>query len=116
MNSLDIPALNTFFLLLSGVALTWVQYALISGGFLEVSFGFMVLFAYAVFFMISQWHEYLVAFHQVNDSVFGSSMYILTAFHGGHVFIGTVFLFVCFLRFIAGHFSPNNYLALTLAA
>jgi cytochrome c oxidase subunit 3 len=57
-----------------------------------------------------------VAFHQVNDSVFGSSMYILTVFHGGHVFIGTLFLFVCLIRFLLGHFKTVSYLALTLAA
>lgn len=66
--------------------------------------------------MLSQWHEYVVAFHQVNDSVFGSSMYILTMFHGFHVFIGSLFLFVCLIRFILGHFKTVSYLALTLAA
>ena len=45
--------------------------------------------------MLSQWHEYAVAFHQVNDAVFGSTLYILTMFHGGHVLIGTLFLLVC---------------------
>lgn len=66
--------------------------------------------------MMSQWHEYVVAFHQVNDSVFGSTMYILTMFHGAHVLIGSLFLFICLVRFALGHFRPTNYLALTLAA
>lgn len=116
MNSLQIPVNNTLFLLASGVALTWAQYGVIGGQFKEVIFGFIVLFVYAIYFMLSQWHEYVVAFHQVNDSVFGSSMYILTMFHGGHVLIGSIFLFVCFVRFLLGHFQPVNYLALTLAA
>lgn len=116
MNSLDIPIVNTVFLLASGAALTWAQYGLIAGRTMDVLSGFLVLFLYSLFFMMSQWHEYVVAFHQVNDSVFGSSMYILTMFHGGHVLIGTIFLFVCFVRFLLGHFGPVNYLALTLAA
>ena len=95
MNSLEIPIANTIFLLASGAALTWTQYGLIGGQSRDVLAGFIVLFFYAVYFMISQWHEYVVAFHQVNDSVFGSSMYILTMFHGGHVLIGSLFLFVC---------------------
>lgn len=116
MNSLQIPVNNTLFLLASGVALTWAQYGIIGGQSKEVILGFVVLFVYAVYFMLSQWHEYVVAFHQVNDSVFGSSMYILTMFHGGHVVIGSIFLFVCFVRFLLGHFRPVSYLALTLAA
>lgn len=116
MNSLEIPIANTIFLLASGAALTWTQYGLIGGQSRDVLLGFIVLFFYAVYFMLSQWHEYVVAFHQVNDAVFGSSMYILTMFHGGHVLIGSLFLFVCLVRFILGHFRPVSYLALTLAA
>lgn len=116
MNNLNIPIANTIFLLASGAALTWLQYGLIAGDSREVLLGFIVLFTYSVYFMLSQWHEYVVAFHQVNDSVFGSSMYILTMFHGAHVFIGTLFLFVCCVRFILGHFKTTSYLALTLAA
>jgi heme/copper-type cytochrome/quinol oxidase subunit 3 len=116
MNSLDIPIFNTVFLLASGAALTWAQYGIIGGQHKDVTLGFVVLFIYAIFFMMSQWQEYAVAFHQVNDSVFGSSMYILTMFHGAHVMIGSLFLFICFLRFLLGHFRPVSYLALTLAA
>jgi heme/copper-type cytochrome/quinol oxidase subunit 3 len=116
MNNLGIPIVNTIFLLASGAALTWAQYGLIGGLTKEVILGFTTLFIYAVFFMLSQWHEYMVAFHQVNDSVFGSSMYILTMFHGAHVLIGSLFLFICFIRFLLGHFKTVSYLALTLTA
>lgn len=116
MNGLGIPIVNTIFLLASGAALTWAQYGIIGGQSRDVMFGFIVLFIYAIFFMLSQWHEYVVAFHQVNDSVFGSTMYILTMFHGAHVLIGSVFLFICFIRFLLGHFKTVSYLALTLAA
>jgi len=116
MNGLGIPIVNTIFLLASGAALTWAQYSIIGGQSRDVILAFAVLFAYAVYFMLSQWHEYVVAFHQVNDSVFGSTMYILTMFHGAHVLIGSIFLFICFIRFLLGHFKTVSYLALTLAA
>jgi len=116
MNGLGIPIANTVFLLASGAALTWAQYGIIGGQSRDVMLGFTVLFAYAIYFMLSQWHEYVVAFHQVNDAVFGSTMYILTMFHGAHVLIGSVFLFICFIRFLLGHFKTVSYLALTLAA
>lgn len=65
--------------------------------------------------MFFQWYEYAVAFHQVNDSTFGSTLYILTMFHGGHVLIGSIFLFVCLIRSLLGHLRPSSYLSLTLA-
>ncbi|RZL35809.1 MAG: hypothetical protein EOP00_30050 [Pedobacter sp.] len=54
MNSLGIPIANTVFLLASGAALTWAQYGLIGGQSRDVLLGFIVLFIYAVFFMVSQ--------------------------------------------------------------
>jgi heme/copper-type cytochrome/quinol oxidase subunit 3 len=54
MNSLDIPIANTIFLLASGAALTWLQYGLIAGQYREVLLGFIVLFMYSVYFMMSQ--------------------------------------------------------------
>lgn len=116
MNNLHVPMGNTAFLLLSGAALTWMQYGLIAGIFFEVFCGFFFTFMFAIFFMISQWHEYIIAFHQVNDSVFGSTMYVLTAFHGMHVIVGTIFLAVCLIRFLLGHFETTNFLGVTLAA
>lgn len=115
MNSLYIPVANTIFLLLSGAALTWLQYGILAGIYREVISGFIFLFGYALLFVACQWIEYVEAFHQVNDSVFGSTMYVLTAFHGAHVIIGTIMLFVCLLRFYLGHFKSTGYLAITLA-
>jgi heme/copper-type cytochrome/quinol oxidase subunit 3 len=54
MNNLGIPTVNTIFLLASGAALTWAQYGLIGGQTREVVLGFIVLFVYAIFFMMSQ--------------------------------------------------------------
>ena len=115
LNSLYIPTINTFFLLLSGVALNWVQYGVLAGSFKNVIFGFIYLFLFAFYFLFSQYSEYVFAFQQLNDSVFGSSMYMLTSFHGLHVLIGILMLIVCFIRFYLGHFTSTNYLGLVLA-
>ncbi|XP_049850229.1 DNA-directed RNA polymerase subunit beta''-like [Schistocerca gregaria] len=57
-----------------------------------------------------QYSEYVFAFQQLNDSVFGSSMYMLTSFHGLHVIVGLIMLIVCCVRFYLGHFTATNYL------
>jgi cytochrome c oxidase subunit 3 len=39
-----------------------------------------------------------------------------TGFHGAHVIIGTIFLTVCLLRAIAGHFKPDHHFGFEAAA
>lgn len=39
-----------------------------------------------------------------------------TGFHGFHVFVGTVFLFVCWLRAKKGHFTAEKHFGFEAAA
>ena len=39
-----------------------------------------------------------------------------TGFHGAHVVIGTIFLFVCLMRLLRGHFTPENHVGFEAAA
>lgn len=116
MNSLLIPSWNTVILVISGFALAWGQYALLSDDGEEFLVAFFFLFSYALMFLYFQYTEYVDAHHQLNDSIFGSTMYVLTFFHGAHVLIGTVFLAVCFVRYaFRGHMNSGSYIGLTLA-
>ena len=40
-------------------------------------------------------------------TIYGSTFFMATGFHGFHVIIGTIFLIVCLFRAIAGHFTPG---------
>jgi cytochrome c oxidase subunit 3 len=44
--------------------------------------------------------EYKYAPFHINDSVYGSIFFIITGFHGFHVFVGTVFMCICLCRAI----------------
>jgi cytochrome c oxidase subunit 3 len=70
---------------------------------------------YAFLFLFYQYTEYVEAFHQVNDGVFGSTMYMLTSFHGAHVVIGVIMLLTSLIRFYRGHFQPTSTLGFTLS-
>ena len=39
-----------------------------------------------------------------------------TGFHGFHVIVGTIFLIVCYVRALKGHFKPNKHLGFEFAA
>ncbi|MAE66814.1 MAG: hypothetical protein CMJ18_21355 [Phycisphaeraceae bacterium] len=41
-------------------------------------------------------------------NMFSSSFYVLTGFHGFHVFIGVIYLWIIFFRARAGAFGPEN--------
>lgn len=112
----DVPLLNTVILLTSGASCTWVQYALIAGQYDDVVLGFICTLSLSFLFIFFQFEEYVGAAYGISDSVYGSAFYMLTGFHGFHVIIGTIFLAVCFGRFLLGHYTSRNYLGFSLAA
>ena len=48
--------------------------------------------------------------------IYGSTFFMATGFHGAHVIIGTLFLAVCLLRAMAGHFTPKQHFGFEAAA
>ena len=57
-----------------------------------------------------------VASFTIEDGIYPSTFYMATGFHGFHVIVGTIFLIVCYLRSIKGHFKPNKHLGFEFAA
>ena len=114
-----LPFLNTTVLVTSGFTLTYTQKVIIENGTNareNAIKGFLVTLALAVFFLIIQCYEFVHAPFSINDSVYGSIFFLITGFHGIHVIVGTIFLFVMFLRFYDNHFYVENTLALDCAA
>lgn len=71
--------------------------------------------AYGVLFTSLQLHEYHEAPFSINDSIYGSIFYLTTGFHGLHVLIGTLFLFICLVRHIYYHFNADIHVGLEMA-
>jgi len=114
-----LPLLNTIILVTSGFTLTYVQKVIIENGAfarLRAIRGFLITLLLAVYFILVQYHEFVHAPFSINDSVYGSIFFFITGFHGLHVIIGTIFLFVMFLRVIGYHFYVENTLALDCSA
>jgi len=47
---------------------------------------------------------------------YGSTFFMATGFHGFHVIVGTIFLIVCLLRALSGHFKPEGHFGFEAAA
>jgi len=107
--SSGIPLTNTFFLLSSGVTVTWAHHAIISRAKKHAIVALIITLILATLFSGLQGLEYLEAPFTMSDSVYGSCFYITTGFHGFHVIIGTCFLFVSFIRIICNHITNSHH-------
>jgi cytochrome c oxidase subunit 3 len=97
-----LPLLNTVLLLSSGVTLTFAHRAVAQGRPILALHGIAFTIVYGIIFTLLQKVEYDSANFSINDSVYGSIFYMTTGFHGLHVIIGTLFLFICFIRGTTG--------------
>ena len=104
-----LPLLNTFLLLLSGVYITVVHMFIRSGNAPKVFEYFTYTLICGIFFTCIQIFEYYYAPFAISDGIYGSTFYMLTGFHGAHVLAGSIFIIVCFVRAVFGHFTRNHH-------
>jgi cytochrome c oxidase subunit 3 len=111
-----VPFLNTLILASSGCTITWAHHAITSGNKEEAIKGLRYTIILAVIFTLGQAIEYIDAEFTISDSVFGSVFFMTTGFHGFHVFIGTCFLIVNFIRLKKNNFTVEHHLGFELGA
>lgn len=116
IQTLGIPLTNTFFLLSSGATVTWAHHAIIIRAKKQALISLTLTLILAVLFTALQALEYFEAPFTISDSVFGSCFFLLTGFHGFHVFVGTLSLFVSFLRIVFNHFTSSHHFGFESAA
>nr|YP_010691256.1 cytochrome c oxidase subunit III [Drosophila willistoni]QXG19596.1 cytochrome c oxidase subunit III [Drosophila willistoni]WBU93802.1 cytochrome c oxidase subunit III [Drosophila willistoni]WBU93867.1 cytochrome c oxidase subunit III [Drosophila willistoni]DAA06226.1 TPA_exp: cytochrome c oxidase subunit III [Drosophila willistoni] len=115
-NPFQIPLLNTAILLASGVTVTWAHHSLMESNHSQTTQGLFFTVLLGVYFTILQAYEYIEAPFTIADSVYGSTFYMATGFHGIHVLIGTTFLLICLLRHLNNHFSKSHHFGFEAAA
>nr|AST10250.1 cytochrome c oxidase subunit III [Leucochrysa pretiosa] len=115
-NPLEIPLLNTVILLSSGITITWAHHSLMSNNFTQTTQGLFLTVILGIYFSILQGFEYMESPFTIADSVYGSTFFMATGFHGLHVLIGTTFLLICLIRHINYHFSNNHHFGFEAAA
>nr|QPK42139.1 cytochrome c oxidase subunit III [Paragavialidium sichuanense] len=115
-NPMNIPLLNTMILLSSGVTVTWAHHSLMESNKTQTTQALMLTSILGLYFTILQAYEYLEAQFSIADSVYGTTFFMSTGFHGIHVMIGTSFLLICLKRQMAMHFSTSHHLGFEAAA
>ena len=120
MGPWPIPTINTLLLLSSGVTLTIAHHALIANHRAR-TIGFMWLtVVLGATFLGLQAYEYVHAYHELNlklsSGIYGSTFFMLTGFHGFHVFVGMLMLLFITIRLMSGHFTSQHHFGFEGAA
>ena len=115
-----LPTINTTLLLTSGVTLTIAHHALIANKRSRCITFMWITVLLGLTFLFVQGYEYMHAYRdlnlKLNSGAYGSTFFMLTGFHGVHVFIGMLMLLFITLRLMRGHFTPQQHFGLEGAA
>nr|YP_007374669.1 cytochrome c oxidase subunit III [Urochela quadrinotata]AFI54778.1 cytochrome c oxidase subunit III [Urochela quadrinotata] len=115
-NPMDTPLLNTMILLCSGITVTWVHHSMMEGKKMQLLWSLIMTVTLGLYFTTLQYIEYMESPFCISDSVYGSSFFMATGFHGLHVIVGTIFLIVCLIRSYFNHFSKKHHFGFEAAA
>lgn len=116
MDPFEVPLLNTTILLTSGVTVTWAHHSITSGNHNQATHSLAFTTLLGFYFTLLQAMEYAEAPFTIADSVYGSTFFLATGFHGLHVIIGSLFLFVCLFRLAQNHFTSHHHFGFEAAA
>jgi cytochrome c oxidase subunit 3 len=115
-----LPTINTALLLTSGVTLTIAHHALIANQRAKTIAFMWLTVALGIVFLFVQGYEYFHAYQDLNlkltSGMYGSTFYMLTGFHGFHVFVGMLMLLFITLRLQKGHFTSEKHFGFEGAA
>ncbi|RMD49218.1 MAG: cytochrome c oxidase subunit 3 [Alphaproteobacteria bacterium] len=114
-NPWELPLINTLILLSSGAAATWAHHAVQHNDRKGLTWGLALAIVLGALFTVFQAIEYSHAGFSFSGNIYGASFFMATGFHGFHVIVGTIFLFVCLLRALKGHFTAEAHVGLEAA-
>ena len=115
-----LPTINTALLLSSGVTITIAHHALRANDRAKTITFMWATVLLGIVFLICQGYEYVHAYQELNlkltSGIYGSTFFMLTGFHGFHVFMGMLMLLIITLRLQKGHFSAEHHFGFEGAA
>nr|YP_010610470.1 cytochrome c oxidase subunit III [Cyphonia clavata]WAP90799.1 cytochrome c oxidase subunit III [Cyphonia clavata] len=115
-NPMSIPMLNTTILLASGISMTWAHSAIVMNNKTQSKKSMILTIMMGVYFTILQAMEYYEAPFCLSDSVYGSTFFMTTGFHGIHVIIGTMFIITMMMRLNKLHYSNKHHVGFECSA
>nr|UXW64243.1 cytochrome c oxidase subunit III [Agenocimbex maculatus] len=115
-NPMHVPLLNTIILITSGFTITWSHHSMMNNNKNEAIKSLMITVILGILFTLLQKFEYKEAPFSIADSIYGSTFFLTTGFHGLHVIIGTIFLLINLIRLKLNHFSLFHHFGFEASA
>ncbi len=108
----QLPFLNTVLLVTSSIFITISHHKLKAEKMAAAKFWLAMTIIFGFSFLCVQVFEYIHAYNELgltlNAGIYGSTFFMLTGFHGAHVTIGSIMLFVILIRMLKGHFDKTD--------
>jgi cytochrome c oxidase subunit 3 len=109
-----LPLWNTIILLTSSFTCHIAHMGILDGNRKKFNLWLGITVALGMIFLVVQVYEYYEAYAHfgltLNAGIYGSTFFMLTGFHGFHVFMGMTMLLIQFLRSVrGGHFTADDH-------
>jgi len=115
-----LPLLNTLLLVSSSITVTLAHHALRKNKRKPLTLWLGLTVLLGAVFLFFQAEEYIHAYQELGltlgSGIYGATFFMLTGFHGAHVTIGALILFVMFIRVLRGHFSADQHFGFEAAS
>ncbi len=104
-----LPFIATCLLVLSSVTIQLGVWAIQRGDRSGLIRWLFISITLGLIFLTAQFYDYSQLEFRADDTIYGTSFYTLTGFHGAHVAGGIIFMMVILVRSLAGQFSAQRH-------
>ena len=111
-----LPAISTGILVVSSITMQYAVWQIQKGNQSGMLWGLFISLALGVVFLAAQLYDYTQLHFLADDTIYGTTFYTLTGFHGAHVAGGALFIAVVTVRGLGGQFTAENHEAVEAAS
>ncbi|MCC7363756.1 MAG: heme-copper oxidase subunit III [Dehalococcoidia bacterium] len=104
-----LPTIATVLLVLSSVTIQIGVMQIQRGNRTALMWWLFVSIVLGLIFLAMQMYDYAQLPFRADDTIFGTTFYTLTGFHGAHVAGGVIFMLVVLVRSAGGQFDAGNH-------
>ena len=116
LHALPLPAIATSMLILSSFTMQFAVFAIRMGDRRTMMRLLKITLLLGGAFLGMQGYDYAKLGFSIHDTVFGTTFFTMTGFHGAHVAGGLVFIYLMLARGWSGQITKENHYALEAAA